>query len=60
MHSANGVLTGRGGLTSHAAVMARGLGVPCVAGASRLQFDAIRQRLISDTGKILREAIISR
>ena len=34
MHSANGVLTGRGGMTSHAAVIARGLGVPCVAGAS--------------------------
>ena len=34
MHSANGVLTGRGGMTSHAAVIARGLGVPCVAGAA--------------------------
>ena len=55
MHTANGVLTGRGGLTSHAAVMARGLGVPCVTGASDLQFDAIRQRMISNAGKILRE-----
>ena len=55
MHTANGVLTGRGGLTSHAAVMARGLGVPCVAGASDLLFDAIRQRLISNAGRVLRE-----
>lgn len=37
MHSAQGVLTGRGGLTSHAAVVARGLGVPCVVGASDIQ-----------------------
>ena len=35
--------------------MARGLGVPCVTGASDLQFDAIRQRMISNAGKILRE-----
>ncbi len=58
MHTANGVLTGRGGLTSHAAVIARGLGVPCVAGASDLQFDAIRQRLISIAGRVLREGDI--
>ena len=55
MHTANGVLTGRGGFSSHAAVIARGLGVPCVAGAGDLQFDAIRQRLISDAGRVLRE-----
>ncbi len=55
MHTASGVLTGRGGLTSHAAVIARGLGVPCVTGASDLHFDAIRQRLISSAGKVLRE-----
>ncbi len=36
MHTAQGVLTGRGGLTSHAAVVARGLGVPCVVGASEI------------------------
>ena len=39
MHSADGVLTGRGGMTSHAAVIARGLGVPCVAGASSMTFN---------------------
>ncbi len=37
MHTAQGVLTGRGGLTSHAAVVARGLGVPCVVGAADIQ-----------------------
>jgi pyruvate,orthophosphate dikinase len=34
MHAADGVLTERGGTTSHAAVIARGLGLPCVSGAS--------------------------
>ena len=40
MHTAQGVLTGRGGLTSHAAVVARGLGVPCVVGAADIQIAA--------------------
>jgi pyruvate,orthophosphate dikinase len=35
MHAAEGILTERGGMTSHAAVIARGLGVPCVTGAPR-------------------------
>lgn len=43
MHSAQGVLTGRGGLTSHAAVVARGLGVPCVVGASDIQISVVDQ-----------------
>ena len=33
MHAAEGILTARGGMTSHAAVVARGMGRPCVAGA---------------------------
>jgi len=37
---AQGVLTARGGMTSHAAVVARGLGKPCVAGAESVQIDA--------------------
>ncbi len=37
IHMAQAVLTGRGGLTSHAAVVARGLGVPCVVGATDIQ-----------------------
>ncbi len=39
MNSAQGVLTARGGMTSHAAVVARGMGKPCVAGCGDLQVD---------------------
>ena len=39
MHAARGVLTTRGGMTSHAAVVARGMGRPCVAGAGDLRID---------------------
>ncbi|HKX78672.1 MAG TPA: pyruvate, phosphate dikinase [Novosphingobium sp.] len=39
MHAAKGVLTARGGMTSHAAVVARGMGRPCVSGASTLSID---------------------
>jgi pyruvate,orthophosphate dikinase len=39
MHAAMGVLTTRGGMTSHAAVVARGMGKPCVCGASSLRVD---------------------
>uniref|UniRef100_A0A7S2WDL3 pyruvate, phosphate dikinase n=1 Tax=Mucochytrium quahogii TaxID=96639 RepID=A0A7S2WDL3_9STRA len=38
MHSAEGILTARGGMTSHAAVVARGMGTPCVAGCPVLSF----------------------
>ncbi len=40
MHAAAGVLTARGGMTSHAAVVARGMGRPCVSGAGALKIDA--------------------
>jgi pyruvate, orthophosphate dikinase len=40
MHAANGILTARGGMTSHAAVVARGMGRPCVSGAGTLSIDA--------------------
>ncbi|MFL2687547.1 MAG: pyruvate, phosphate dikinase [Alphaproteobacteria bacterium] len=39
MHAAQGILTTRGGMTSHAAVVARGMGRPCVAGAGELRVD---------------------
>ncbi|MBV9862521.1 MAG: pyruvate, phosphate dikinase [Alphaproteobacteria bacterium] len=39
MHAARGILTTRGGMTSHAAVVARGMGRPCVAGAGDLRVD---------------------
>jgi pyruvate, orthophosphate dikinase len=40
LHAAEGVLTTRGGMTSHAAVIARGMGKPCVSGASSLKIDS--------------------
>lgn len=39
MHAAKGILTARGGMTSHAAVVARGMGRPCVAGAGSIRID---------------------
>ncbi|MFT7098630.1 MAG: pyruvate,orthophosphate dikinase [Rickettsiales bacterium] len=39
MHVSQGILTARGGMTSHAAVVARGMGTPCVSGAPGLQID---------------------
>jgi len=39
MHAANGILTARGGMTSHAAVVARGMGKPCVSGTSGIKID---------------------
>jgi len=39
MHAAKGILTARGGMTSHAAVVARGMGRPCVSGAGQLRID---------------------
>jgi pyruvate,orthophosphate dikinase len=42
MHAARGVLTAHGGRTSHAAVVARGMGKPCVSGCSELSIDAER------------------
>jgi pyruvate,orthophosphate dikinase len=40
MHAARGILTARGGMTSHAAVVARGMGRPCVSGAGSIAIDA--------------------
>src|SRR5207245_11303165 len=39
MHAAEGILTTRGGMTSHAAVVARGMGKPCVSGAGAIRVD---------------------
>ena len=41
MHAAEGILTTRGGMTSHAAVVARGMGKPCVSGAGTLRIDYV-------------------
>ena len=45
MHAAEGILTTRGGMTSHAAVVARGMGKPCVSGAGQLRVDTIAQTM---------------
>ncbi len=45
MHAAEGILTTRGGMTSHAAVVARGMGKPCVSGAGALYVDYANQRM---------------
>ena len=45
MHAAKGILTTRGGMTSHAAVVARGMGRPCVAGAGSINVDYAAQVL---------------
>ncbi len=50
MHAAAGILTARGGMTSHAAVVARGMGRPCVSGAGAIRIDMKeRTMLIGDT-----------
>ncbi|ATX67765.1 putative PEP-binding protein [Roseinatronobacter bogoriensis] len=54
MHSAQAVLTERGGMTSHAAVIGRGLGVPCVVGASGMQIDE-RRKTVQAAGHTLAE-----
>ena len=54
MHAARGVLTTRGGMTSHAAVVARGMGRVCVAGAGGIEVDAVA-RTMSSGGVTLHE-----
>ena len=53
MHAAKGILTTRGGMTSHAAVVARGMGRPCVAGAGGIAVDYNAQTLTTG-GKTVR------
>jgi len=48
MHAAKGILTARGGMTSHAAVVARGMGKPCVCGASDIQILPAEKRFMAD------------
>ena len=54
MVAATGILTARGGSTSHAAVVARGLGLPCVAGVAALDIDLVKREMRVD-GKLVRE-----
>ncbi len=57
MHAAEGILTSRGGMTSHAAVVARGMGIPCVSGAGNLRVDA-RNELLVAAGMTLKKGDI--
>lgn len=47
MHAAQGILTSRGGMTSHAAVVARGMGTPCVCGAGAIKIDYANKTMMS-------------
>ncbi|MEM8787601.1 MAG: pyruvate, phosphate dikinase [Pseudomonadota bacterium] len=55
MHAAGAVLTVRGGMTSHAAVIARGLGLPCVVGARDLTLQRRKGKLTAPDGRVFRE-----
>ena len=54
MHAAAGILTTRGGMTSHAAVVARGMGRPCVSGAGAVRID-YKAQTMTVSGKVLRK-----
>jgi pyruvate,orthophosphate dikinase len=54
MHAAVGIVTARGGMTSHAAVVARGMGRPCVCGAGDLRIDA-KGESFSVNGRIVKK-----
>jgi pyruvate,orthophosphate dikinase len=59
MHAARGILTARGGMTSHAAVVARGMGRPCVSGAGMLKIDAVKGEMVAGSVTIRRGDIIT-
>jgi pyruvate,orthophosphate dikinase len=55
MHAARAVLTERGGMTSHAAVIGRGIGLPCIVGVSDIRFQTAKKQLMLQDGRILEE-----
>lgn len=56
---AQGILTSRGGMTSHAAVVARGMGKPCVCGCDALKIDYENQCVYINGRKVMKDEIIS-
>lgn len=56
MHVSQGILTGRGGMTSHAAVVARGMGRCCVAGCGEIKINEEEKYFIDKTGKRYNES----
>lgn len=59
MHAAEGILTTRGGMTSHAAVVARGMGTPCVSGAGSIRVDLRNELLITPSVTLKKGDIIT-
>jgi pyruvate,orthophosphate dikinase len=59
MHAAKGILTARGGMTSHAAVVARGMGRPCVSGAGTLKIDAAKNTMTAGVVTLKRGDVIT-
>ncbi len=55
MLASEGVLTERGGMTSHAALVARGFGIPTVAGCSEIRVDHDKRQLVSSNGVVIKE-----
>ncbi|MDR1695008.1 MAG: pyruvate, phosphate dikinase [Lactobacillaceae bacterium] len=55
MDAAQGIITARGGMTSHAAVVARGMGRPCVSGSNDIKIDYAKKQFTTTSGAIVRE-----
>ena len=55
MHASQGVITARGGMTSHAAVVARGMGTPCVSGSTDITIDYTSKTMTTKSGSCIKE-----
>ncbi len=55
MHASQGVITARGGMTSHAAVVARGMGTPCVSGSTDITIDYKAKTMSTKSGVVIKE-----
>ncbi|MBN1281523.1 MAG: pyruvate, phosphate dikinase [Alphaproteobacteria bacterium] len=55
MDAAQGIITARGGMTSHAAVVARGMGRPCVSGSADIKIDYVTKTLKTTSGVVIKE-----
>jgi pyruvate,orthophosphate dikinase len=55
MHVAEGVVTAKGGMTSHAAVVARGMGTPCVSGSNDIKIDYANKQFTTTSGAVVKE-----
>jgi len=53
MHAARAIITERGGITSHAAVIGRGIGLPCVVGVGDMRFQTRREQLVASDGRVI-------